>query len=99
MTTDAGAASERTRLAWRRTALSAAVVMLLAVRPAVTDPGPSEVLAAAAAMGGWVTLIVATYARNRGLATHPPRPDRRAGLLLAAVTVAFAVIGGLVVTL
>jgi uncharacterized membrane protein YidH (DUF202 family) len=96
---DTSAAAERTRLAWRRTGLTAAAVALLAVRPAFDHPGPAAVLVAAAAMGAWVTLIAYAYRRARGLAAHPPRPDHRSVVVYAAVTVAFAVIGGLVVTL
>ncbi|MEV6490279.1 DUF202 domain-containing protein [Actinoplanes sp. NPDC051633] len=99
MTTDATAVAERTRLAWRRTGLSAAVVMLLAMRPAFADAGPAAVLLAVAAMGGWVTLVVTAYRRARGLTISPPRPGRRSVVAYAAITVSFAVIGGLVVTL
>lgn len=94
-----GAARERTRLAWRRTGLSAAAVALLAARPAFADPGPASVLLAAAGMAGWVALVVIAYRRGNGLETHPPRPGGRTIAVYAAVTVSFAVIGGLVVTL
>ena len=99
MTADAGAAAERTRLAWRRTGLSGAVVALLAVRPAFADPGRGAVLIAAAAMGVWVAMVATAYRRQRGLAAGPPRPGRRTVVAYTAITVTFAVIGGLVVTL
>jgi hypothetical protein len=99
MTPDAGVSAERTRLAWRRTGLTAAAVALLAVRPAFAGPGPAEVLVAAAAMSGWVATVVIAYRRAGGLAGHPPRPGHRSVLAFAALTVGFALIGGLVVTL
>jgi uncharacterized membrane protein YidH (DUF202 family) len=97
---DPGAAAERTRLAWRRTGLSASVVGLLAVRPAFApDAGAAHLLLAAAAMAGWVALIALAYRRARGLARRPPLPGRRTVTLYAAVTVGIAVIGALIVTL
>jgi hypothetical protein len=50
-------------------------------------------------MGGWVTLVVTAYRRARGLTISPPRPGRRSVVAYAAITVSFAIIGGLVVTL
>jgi uncharacterized membrane protein YidH (DUF202 family) len=97
---DPGASAERTRLAWRRTGLSAAAVGLLAVRPAFApDARPAHLVLAAAAMAGWAVLIALAYRRARGLAARPPQPGRRAVAACAAVTVGLAVIGGLVVTL
>ncbi len=100
MSPDPGVSAERTRLAWRRTGLSAAAVGLLAVRPAFgPGAGPAHLLLAAAAMAGWAALVALGYRRGRGLAAVPPRPGRRAVTVYAMVTVGFAVIGGLVVTL
>ena len=100
MTRDPGASPERTRLAWRRTAASATVVALLAVRPSFTpDAGPARLGLAAAAMACWVVLIRLAYLRVRGLRAHPPRPGRRTVTAYAGITVALAVIAGVVVTL
>ena len=100
MTPDPGAAAERTRLAWRRTGLTAAVAGLLAVRPAFApDAGVLAILLAAAAMAGWAAMIALAFRRGRGLGARPPRPGRRAIVAYAMFTVGFAVIGGLVVTL
>ncbi|MCA2217299.1 DUF202 domain-containing protein [Jidongwangia harbinensis] len=100
MTPDPGASAERTRLAWRRTGLSAAAVGLLAARPAFTpDATPPRVLLAAAAMTGWVILVRLSYLRVRGLRRGPPQPGRRTVVAYAWVTVGLAIIGGLVVTL
>jgi uncharacterized protein DUF202 len=96
---DPGASADRTRLAWRRTGLSASAVALLAVRPAFApDAGAAHLLLAAAAMAGWVALVALAYRRARGLAAPLPRPGRRAVTAYAAITIGFAVLGGLVVT-
>ncbi|HEU4349549.1 MAG TPA: DUF202 domain-containing protein [Actinoplanes sp.] len=98
--TDHGAAAQRTRLAWRRTGLSAAVVGLLAARPAFRpDAGARFVLLAAAAMIGWAALTGLAYRRARDLDRHPPEPARRIVALYAVITLSFTIIGGLVVTL
>jgi len=97
-TPDHGASAERTRLAWRRTVLSAAAVGLLAVRPAFAPhAGASAVLVAAAAMAAWAALTALAYGRARGLAGHPPRPARRTITAYASITIVLAVLGGLVV--
>lgn len=99
MTTDPGASAERTRLAWRRTGLSAAVVALLAARPAFTPGvGPGTYLAAAAALAGWAALVGLGYRRARGLAADPPLPGQRTITAYAAITVAFALLGSVLVT-
>jgi Domain of unknown function (DUF202) len=95
---DRGASAERTRLAWRRTALSGTVVALLATRPAFTTaPGFAVLLVAAAAMAGWTILMALAYRRTRGLVAAPPRLGRRSIRASAWITVGFAVLGGLVV--
>ena len=97
---DAGASAERTRLAWRRTGLSAAAVALLAARPAVAPgSGAARWLTAALAMSGWAVLVALAYRRARGLARRPPRPGRRVITAVALLTVAFALLGGWVVML
>jgi uncharacterized membrane protein YidH (DUF202 family) len=99
-TPDHGASAERTRLAWRRTGLSAGAVALLAVRPAFAPhPSAVNVLVTAAAMAGWAALTALAYRRARGLAARPPRPGRRTIAAYALITVGFAVLGGLVVLL
>jgi len=97
---DHGASAERTRLAWRRTGLSATAVGLLVARPALDpDAGLVFTLLAAAAMIAWAALIGLGYRRMHELARRPSRPGRRAVVGYTAITVGFAVIGGLVVTL
>jgi uncharacterized membrane protein YidH (DUF202 family) len=100
MTTDPGASAERTRLAWRRTGLSAAAVALLATRPAFTPGAGAGVhLIAAAALAGWAALVGLAYRRARGLDARPPRPGRRTVTAYAAVTVGLALLGTVLVTL
>ncbi|MCU7724673.1 DUF202 domain-containing protein [Actinoplanes sp. KI2] len=100
MTPDSGAAAERTRLAWRRTGLSATAVALLAVRPAFRpQAGVLAWLVAALAMAGWVTMIALAYRRSYGLRRRPPRPGRRLIPVYALLAAAMAVLGGLVVML
>jgi len=99
-TDDHGASAVRTRLAWRRTGLSATAVGVLAVRPAFApQAGTASVLVAAAAMAGWAALIALAYRRAEGLNVRPPRPGRRTVTAYALITIGFAAIGGLVVTL
>jgi uncharacterized membrane protein YidH (DUF202 family) len=97
---DHGASAERTRLAWRRTGLSATAVGLLAARPAFhPDAGIASWLVAAVAMAGWATLVALAYRRARGLDVRPPLPGRRTITLYALITLGFAALGGLVVML
>ena len=95
---DHGASAERTRLAWRRTALAGTVVALLAARPTFAPrAGAAALLLAAAVMVGWTILVTLTYWRTRGLAASPPAPGRGSIPAYAWITVGFAILGGLVV--
>jgi uncharacterized membrane protein YidH (DUF202 family) len=95
---DHGASAERTRLAWRRTGLSASAVGLLALRPAFRpDAGVAAWLIAAAAMAAWAVLIALAYRRVRGLATLRPPPSRRVVPVYALTAAAFAVLGVVIV--
>ena len=96
---DASASAARTRLAWRRTALTGTAAGLLALRPAFADPGPVELLAASGAMAGFAALVALAYRRRRALSRNPPHPGRRTVVACALVTAGLALIGGLVVTL
>ncbi len=99
-TPDHGASAERTRLAWRRTALSVTVVGLLAVRPAFhPDAGPAHWITAALAALGWAAMVAIAYRRARALGKRPPHPGRRTITAYAMTTVALAVVAGLVVML
>jgi hypothetical protein len=97
-----GLSAQRTGMAWRRTAMSAGAVALLAARPAAgDDAGPVQILVAAAALAGWVALGLIAYRRGRGLEAQPPIPGHKTLLGYAVVSVGFGVIGiiGVIVTL
>jgi uncharacterized membrane protein YidH (DUF202 family) len=97
---DPGASAERTRLAWRRTGLSATAVGLLAARPAFhPDAGAKAWLLATLAMAAWAAMVALGYRRANALGARPPRPGRRAITAYAMLTVALATLGGLVVML
>jgi hypothetical protein len=100
VSTDPGASAERTRLAWRRTGLSATAVALLAARPAFTPgAGALTYLLAAAALAGWAGLVGLAYRRARGLNAAPPRPGQRTITAYAAITVCFGILGTVLVML
>jgi hypothetical protein len=73
---------------------------LITGRPAFhPDAGGAKWLVAALGMAGWATLIGLAHRRAHGLGVHPPLPGRRAITAYSFVTVAFALLGGLVVIL
>jgi uncharacterized membrane protein YidH (DUF202 family) len=97
---DPGASPERTRLAWRRTSLSAAAVGLLTVRPAfVPGAGPAEWLAAAAAMVAWAGIAGVSLHRAHHLRARLPGPAPRSVHAYALLVTALAILGGWVVML
>lgn len=97
---DHGASAERTRLAWRRTVLSATIVALLLVRPVFhRSAGTVAWVIAGLAMVGWAALIGISYRRQRGLGAAPPHPGRRTIPAYALIIVTLTILGGLVVIL
>ncbi|MFJ8674612.1 DUF202 domain-containing protein [Streptomyces sp. NPDC093589] len=94
---DPGLQPERTRLAWRRTTLSATAVAVLAGRQLVQSaaPGAVEVLLVALTVLVWVAFVGIAHHRMRAMAEGRPAglPPRTA-LLLVGCTVALAVCGG-----
>ncbi len=90
---DPGLQPERTRLAWRRTTLSATVVAVLAARTALqTGPTPASVLAAALCGALWLAFLGIAHGRIRALASAAaPRalaPPHAAAAALCTVAVA-----------
>ncbi|MEU4428242.1 DUF202 domain-containing protein [Actinoplanes sp. NPDC024001] len=97
---DPGASPERTRLAWRRTGLSAAAVALLATRPAFApEAGPAQWLVASAAMIGWAAMVAVALHRARGLRARFPAAAPRSVRAYALIAATLAVLGGWVVML
>ncbi|MEU2769550.1 DUF202 domain-containing protein [Streptomyces diastaticus] len=72
---DPGLQPERTRLAWRRTALSFTVVAVLATRAAVhRSGGAASVLSLAACFLLWLGFVALAHRRVRALAPARPVP-------------------------
>src|SRR3981189_1727461 len=92
-------ARERTRLAWRRTVLSALVVVLLAVsKMVVTSPRPAAVPIIGLMILSW--LAIALIARRRAAALRSGRrvPIDASPALLALLIVGYAVLAaGLII--
>ncbi|MEU1886420.1 DUF202 domain-containing protein [Micromonospora sp. WMMD987] len=83
---DPGLQPERTRLAWRRTALAFTVVAVLAVRLALTGDAAGALLAGATVLL-WSVTLVATWGRATG--------HRRAGIDARAVPLVALAAAGL----
>ncbi|MFF8270074.1 DUF202 domain-containing protein [Streptomyces sp. NPDC016562] len=90
---DAGLQPERTRLAWRRTTLASAVVLVLALRQTLRGSGTAEELVGAAVIAlSWLAFLGVAHRRIRALAAgRPTALAPRAALAAAACTVALAV--------
>jgi hypothetical protein len=96
---DPGLQPERTRLAWRRTTLTGAVIAVLAVKSALhggaTAPG---VVAAALCAALWLGLLGLAHRRIGALAgLRPAALAPRAAVAAALCTVALAVCGAALV--
>ncbi|MFF1378201.1 DUF202 domain-containing protein [Streptomyces sp. NPDC058308] len=90
---DPGLQPERTRLAWRRTTLSATVAAVLAAR-AVLHGGPTapNVLACALCLLLWLGFLAVAHRRMAGLTAREPRTmTLRAARTAALCTLALSV--------
>ena len=94
-----GTAPERTRLAWRRTALSGTAVTLLTARLAIRDGfAPLRFTIAVLAILGWVgAMLIGQYRiRTAGTSGAPPA---WVPVLTATCLAWFAVLGAVLVVL
>lgn len=94
MMRDPGLQPERTRLAWRRTALTLTVVAVLIVRLALTQ-GRTGTAVAAVAIACWGMALMVCWRRGTGTGQAPS--GGRSLPLTALAAVAYAVLGGLLV--
>ncbi|MCL6737642.1 DUF202 domain-containing protein [Streptomyces neyagawaensis] len=96
---DPGLQPERTRLAWRRTTLTGAVIAVLAMKSALHGGAPaSGIVAAALCAALWLGLLGLAHRRIGALAS--PRPAALAPRVAATAvlcTVALAVCGAALV--
>ena len=94
-TADSGAAWERTRLAWRRTVLSAAAVALLGARLAfvLTPDETAGVVLGGLALAGWSAVGYLASRRMRALAARAEATDPRPVLTAALGAVGYAAVG------
>jgi uncharacterized membrane protein YidH (DUF202 family) len=89
-----GASAERTRLAWRRTALTTTAVALLTIRVAVRNGyGSLAIVGIAAAIIGWLTQLLITQHRIEAMATPRPGNIGRTLPVFALVIIGFVVLG------
>ncbi|MFV2020308.1 DUF202 domain-containing protein [Micromonospora sp. LOL_023] len=93
---DPGLQPERTRLAWRRSALSLTLVVLLTARLAVERGGAAIVIGLIAVVG-WAALI--GYAYRRATGARRPAAGQISGEvpLLGLVTASYAVLGAILI--
>jgi uncharacterized membrane protein YidH (DUF202 family) len=88
-----GASAERTRLAWRRTALASTAVVLLTVRLATRDRFTVlGALAIAAALLVWLAQMWLTQRRIHAIDRHEPTEVMRALPALSLTAIAFALL-------
>ncbi|MFF5171387.1 DUF202 domain-containing protein [Micromonospora sp. NPDC000089] len=89
MTRDPGLQPERTRLAWRRTALALTVVTVLAIRLALTGDTHRALLAVAALIL-WLAALAVSWERATG--RDPLRAGSRAMPVVALAAAAMALL-------
>jgi Domain of unknown function (DUF202) len=95
-----GLQSERTGLAWRRTTLTGAALVLLAVSRTLTSGGrPLAIAATSVITLIWLATLGVAHRRIRALTAGPADPTTatRAPATLALMVVAIAVAGAVLV--
>jgi hypothetical protein len=89
-----GTARVRTRLSWRRTALSATGVMLLTLRAALRLDGTlPRALIIGLGVLGWRGLLALGQSRMVAMSANPPGPAGRTPAAMALGIAGFAVLG------
>ncbi|MEH0651464.1 DUF202 domain-containing protein [Streptomyces scabiei] len=96
---DPGLQPERTRLAWRRTTLTGAVVAVLAVKSALHGgPSAAGMVAAALCVVVWLGSLALAHRRIQALAaSRPPALTTRIATTAALCVIALAVCGAALV--
>ncbi|MFG2331908.1 DUF202 domain-containing protein [Streptomyces sp. NPDC048604] len=89
---DPGLQPERTRLAWRRTTLSATVAAVFAAKQSIHDEvTPAGLFGAALSVLVWLGFLAVAHRRIQALDAPRPSPlSHRSALLAAGATVALA---------
>ncbi|MGH8795184.1 MAG: DUF202 domain-containing protein [Stackebrandtia sp.] len=90
-----GAQFERTRLAWRRTALTATILSVFAIRLALQQGvSPPMVAVSALTALAWLGFLIGVQRRIRSLACDRPAPWKPPWpLLTSAAVIWFAALG------
>ena len=95
---DVGLAAERTRLAWRRTTLTASIVALLAVHQAVAGGcTPVHLVALAAVAGCLLAILALAHRRIMALARGDRAAIGRSPAVLSLLVLAYAGLGLLLI--
>jgi uncharacterized membrane protein YidH (DUF202 family) len=88
-----GASAERTRLAWRRTALASTAIVLLTVRLAIRDRVTAlGAIVIAAAIALWFVQMWVTQRRIHAIDRNEPTHVMRALPALSLTVIAFALL-------
>lgn len=96
---DPGLQPERTRLAWRRTTLSATAMAVLAGRQLLESAAPGPVEAVLAVVMGllWLAFVALAHHRMRAMTSgRPPGLPPRIALLLVGCTLGLALCGAVI---
>jgi uncharacterized membrane protein YidH (DUF202 family) len=95
---DVGFAAERTHLSWRRTILSALVVVLLAVsKVVVTSPTPAAVLIVCLMILSWLAIVLIARRRLAALRDGRRVPVSTSPALVALLVAGYAILAAILI--